>query len=143
MMSVGVFLGAPTPLQALASKPGKNSCKAGTSGNLSERVCQRGPTGTFEHVTAGWAALAELKRSGSTGRSFHYATKKAARHIPAAQAEDSPAMGEFPTSTATDTDLIALGGQLEGLLREYMDAWLEWAPRMRAARAEAKDNMSA
>jgi hypothetical protein len=37
-MSVGVFLGAPTPLQALASKPGKNSCKAGTSGNLSERV---------------------------------------------------------------------------------------------------------
>jgi hypothetical protein len=52
-------------------------------------------------------------------------------------------MGEFPTSTATDTDLIALGGQLEGLLREYMDAWLEWAPRMRAARAEAKDNMSA
>jgi hypothetical protein len=52
-------------------------------------------------------------------------------------------MGEFPTSTATDTDLIALGGQLEGLLREYMDAWLEWAPRMRAAHAEAKDNMSA
>ena len=100
-------------------------------------------TSAFEHVAAGWAALAELKRSGSTGRSFHYATKKAARHIPAAQAEDSPAMGEFPTSTATDTDLIALGGQLEGLLREYMDAWLEWAPRMRAARTEAKDNMSA
>jgi hypothetical protein len=24
-----------------------------------------------------------------------------------------------------------------------MDAWLEWAPRMRAAHAEAKDNMSA
>ena len=45
-------------------------------------------------------------------------------------------MGEFPTSTATDTDLIALGGQLEGLLREYMDAWLEWAPRMRAADLE-------
>jgi hypothetical protein len=96
-----------------------------------------------EHVAAGWAAPAELKRSGSTGRSFHYATKKAARHIPGAQAEDSPAMGEFLTSTATDTGLIALGEQLEGLLREYMDAWLEWAPRMRAAHAEAKDNTSA
>jgi hypothetical protein len=52
-------------------------------------------------------------------------------------------MGEFPTSTATDTELIALGEQLEGLLREYMNAWLEWAPRMRAAHAEAKDNTSA
>jgi hypothetical protein len=52
-------------------------------------------------------------------------------------------MGEFPTSTATDTELIALGERLEGLLREYMDAWLEWAPRMRAAHAEAKDNTSA
>src|SRR5438094_10432610 len=52
-------------------------------------------------------------------------------------------MGEFPTSTATDTELIALGEQLEELLREYMDAWLEWAPRMRAAHAEAKDNTSA
>jgi hypothetical protein len=52
-------------------------------------------------------------------------------------------MGEFPTSAAADTELIALGEQLEGLLREYMDAWLEWAPRMRAAHAEAKDNTSA
>src|SRR5947209_4215664 len=52
-------------------------------------------------------------------------------------------MGEFPTSTATNTELIALGERLEGLLREYMDAWLEWAPRMRAAHAEAKDNTSA
>jgi hypothetical protein len=52
-------------------------------------------------------------------------------------------MSEFPTSTATDTELIALGEQLEGLLHEYMDAWLEWAPRMRAAHAEAKDNTSA
>jgi hypothetical protein len=49
-------------------------------------------------------------------------------------------MREFPTSTATDTELIARGGQFEGLLREYMDVWLEWAPRMRAARAEARDN---
>jgi hypothetical protein len=31
----------------------------------------------------------------------------------------------------------------EKLLLEHMDAWLEWAPRMRAAHAEAKDNMSA
>src|SRR5262249_43199258 len=30
MMSAGVFLGAPTPPQALASKSGKNSCKAGS-----------------------------------------------------------------------------------------------------------------
>jgi hypothetical protein len=52
-------------------------------------------------------------------------------------------MGEFLTSTATDTELIALGGQLERLLREYMDAWLEWAPRMRAAHAEVKDDTSA
>jgi hypothetical protein len=41
-------------------------------------------------------------------------------------------MGEFPTSTATDTELIALGEQLEGLLHEYMDAWLEWAPSIPA-----------
>jgi hypothetical protein len=52
-------------------------------------------------------------------------------------------MGEFPTSTAADTEVSALGEQLEGLLREYMDGWLKWAPRMRAAQAEAKDNMSA
>jgi hypothetical protein len=52
-------------------------------------------------------------------------------------------MGAFPTSTVPDTELIALGEQLEGLLREYMDAWLEWAPRMRVAHAEAKDNTSA
>jgi hypothetical protein len=48
-------------------------------------------------------------------------------------------MGEFPT----DTELTALGEQLERLLREYMNAWLEWTPRMRAAHAEAKDNTSA
>jgi hypothetical protein len=52
-------------------------------------------------------------------------------------------MGEFPTSTATDTERIALGEQLEPLLRVYMDAWLQWAPRMRAAHAEARDNTSA
>src|SRR5262245_57706304 len=85
----------------------------------------------FEHVAAGWAARAELKRSGSTGRSSTTLRKKPLGTDRAAQAEDSPAMGASPTSTATDTDLIALGEQLEGLLREYMDAWLEWAPRMR------------
>ena len=51
-------------------------------------------------------------------------------------------MGEFPTSTATDTELIALGERLEGLLREYMDAWLEWAPLMRAACAEVGNDIA-
>jgi hypothetical protein len=43
-------------------------------------------------------------------------------------------------STATDATLIALGERFEKLLLEHMDAWLTWAPRMRAARAEVKDN---
>jgi len=42
-------------------------------------------------------------------------------------------------STATDGELIALGERCEKLLLEHMDAWLAWAPRMRAALAEAKD----
>jgi len=46
-------------------------------------------------------------------------------------------------STATDADLIALGERFEKLLLEYMDAWLEWAPRMRAALAEVRDNTAA
>ena|SRR5215471_11157132 len=33
--------------------------------------------------------------------------------------------------TATDAALIALGERFEKLLLEHMDAWLEWAPRMR------------
>src|SRR5215471_4848715 len=37
--------------------------------------------------------------------------------------------------TATDAALIALGERFEKLLLEHMDAWLEWAPRMRAAHA--------
>jgi hypothetical protein len=45
--------------------------------------------------------------------------------------------------TATDAALIALGEQFEKLLLEHMDAWLEWAPRMRAAHAEVRDNMAA
>jgi hypothetical protein len=45
--------------------------------------------------------------------------------------------------TATDAALIALGERFEKLLLEHMDAWLEWAPRMRAAHAEVKDNMAA
>jgi hypothetical protein len=43
-------------------------------------------------------------------------------------------------STATDAELIALGEQLERFLLEYVDAWLAWAPLMRAAHAEVKDN---
>ena len=43
-------------------------------------------------------------------------------------------------STATDAELIAIGEQFEKLLLEHMDAWLEWAPRMRAALAEVRDN---
>src|SRR6266498_4915640 len=43
-------------------------------------------------------------------------------------------------STATDATLIALGERFEKLLLEHMDAWLTWAPRMRAARAEVEDN---
>jgi hypothetical protein len=42
-------------------------------------------------------------------------------------------------STATDATLIALGERFENLLLEHMDAWLTWAPRMRAARAEVED----
>src|SRR6266496_4658463 len=43
-------------------------------------------------------------------------------------------------SIATDATLIAIGERFEKLLREHMDAWLTWAPRMRAARAEVEDN---
>jgi hypothetical protein len=46
-------------------------------------------------------------------------------------------------STATDADLIALGERFEKLLLEHMDAWLEWAPRMRGALAEVRDNTAA
>src|SRR5262245_23799515 len=45
--------------------------------------------------------------------------------------------------TATDAALIALGERFEKLLLEHMDAWLEWAPRMRAAHTEVRDNMAA
>jgi hypothetical protein len=46
-------------------------------------------------------------------------------------------------STATDAELIALGDRFEKLLLEHMDAWLVWAPRMRAALAEVRDNTAA
>ena len=46
-------------------------------------------------------------------------------------------------STATDAELIAIGEQFEKLLLEHMDAWLERAPRMRAALAEVRDNTAA
>src|SRR5215813_233066 len=46
-------------------------------------------------------------------------------------------------STETDTKLTALGERFEKLLLEHMDAWLEWAPRMRAALAKVRDNTAA
>src|SRR6266404_4141183 len=46
-------------------------------------------------------------------------------------------------TTATDVELIELGERFEKLLLEHMDAWLEWAPRMRAVHAEVRDNMAA
>ena len=49
-------------------------------------------------------------------------------------------VSERPMSTATDATLIALGERFEKLLLEHMDAWLTWAPRMRAARAEVEGN---
>src|SRR5262249_42014435 len=45
-------------------------------------------------------------------------------------------------STATDAELIALGERFEKLLLEYVDAWLAWAPLMRAARAEAEADIA-
>jgi hypothetical protein len=44
--------------------------------------------------------------------------------------------------TATDAALIALGDRFEKLLLEYVDAWLAWAPLMRAARAEAEADIA-
>ena len=44
--------------------------------------------------------------------------------------------------TATDAALIALGERFEKLLLEYVDAWLAWAPLMRAARAEAEADIA-
>jgi hypothetical protein len=46
-------------------------------------------------------------------------------------------------TTATDVELIELGERFEKLLLEHMDAWLAWAPRMRAAHAEVRDNTAA
>ena len=45
-------------------------------------------------------------------------------------------------STATDAELIALGERFEKILLEYVDAWLAWAPLMRAARAEAEADIA-
>jgi len=44
-------------------------------------------------------------------------------------------------STA-DAALIALGERFERRLLEYMDAWLAWAPLMRAPRAEAESDLA-
>jgi hypothetical protein len=55
-------------------------------------------------------------------------------------------MTDPPYSTTSrrvlDTELIALGERFEKLLLEYMDAWLAWAPLMRAARAEAESDLA-
>src|SRR5437660_8074321 len=45
--------------------------------------------------------------------------------------------GANPMSTANpDAELVARGERFEKFLLEYMDAWLEWAPLMRAASAQ-------
>ena len=47
-------------------------------------------------------------------------------------------------STANpDAELVARGERFEKFLLEYMDAWLAWAPLMRAARAEAEKDLAA
>ena len=42
-----------------------------------------------------------------------------------------------------DAALIAVGEEFERRLLEYMDAWLAWAPLMRAARAKAESDLAA
>ena len=44
--------------------------------------------------------------------------------------------------STVDAALIALGERFERLLLEYMEAWLAWAPLMRAARAEAESDLA-
>ena len=39
-------------------------------------------------------------------------------------------------------ELIAGGERFEKVLLEYMDAWLEWAPLMRTARAQVDDDIA-
>ena len=41
-----------------------------------------------------------------------------------------------------DAELVARGERFEKFLLEYMDAWLEWAPLMRAARAQVGDDIA-
>ena len=46
-------------------------------------------------------------------------------------------------STANpEAELVARGERFEKFLLEYMDAWLEWAPLMRAARAQVGDDIA-
>jgi hypothetical protein len=46
-------------------------------------------------------------------------------------------------STANpDAELVARGERFEKFLLEHMDAWLEWAPLMRAARAQVGDDIA-
>src|SRR4029077_10981784 len=41
-----------------------------------------------------------------------------------------------------DAELVARGERFEKFFLEYMDAWLEWAPLMRAARAQVGDDIA-
>jgi hypothetical protein len=51
--------------------------------------------------------------------------------------------GANPMSTANpDAELVARGERFEKFLLEYMNAWLEWAPLMRAARAQVGDDIA-
>ena len=51
--------------------------------------------------------------------------------------------GANPMSTANlYAELIAGGERFEKVLLEYMDAWLEWAPLMRTARAQVDDDIA-
>jgi hypothetical protein len=50
--------------------------------------------------------------------------------------------GGLITMSTADAALIALGERFERRLREYMDAWLAWAPLMRTARAEAESDLA-
>ena len=51
--------------------------------------------------------------------------------------------GANPMSAAnSEAELVARGERFEKFLLEYMDAWLEWAPLMRAARAQVGDDIA-
>jgi hypothetical protein len=77
----------------------------------------------FEHGAAGWAALAELKRSGSTGRSFHYLRKKPLGTYRAA--------GFTASLSYTATDAIL---NLTATLGQPPPRWQGFSSRLQAGR---------